>query len=207
MPCATKSESLRLVSRRTSMSGHFAWNRWMRGRSHFAAKAGLTVTVSVTWMPPTFRLSRPRLRRSSPALMSGSARCAVAVGTRRERPVVARWNKGAANHSSRVRTSCPTAAAVTFNSSAAPEKLPCPALASKARSAWRWTGDLMRRFTFLADRSATKAAASSRFDRCDHGTSGLGSSTNPSRFGILTALSDFASIVALAGTMPFMLRM
>jgi hypothetical protein len=60
-----------------------------------------------------------------------------------------RWNSGTPSRSSRLRTSWPTAAGVTFNSSAAAEKLWWRALASKARSAFRKIGVVVARKIFF----------------------------------------------------------
>jgi hypothetical protein len=137
MSCATKSSVSIEAFSRTSVSGDAAWNRSRRGKSHLAAKAGLTVTVSTPFALPSLSRATPRLNRSNPARMSGRARRAASVSASRVRPLVPRWNSGVPSESSRLRTSCPTAAGVTCSSAAAAEKLSCRALASKARRAFR----------------------------------------------------------------------
>ncbi len=64
----------------------------MRGSSHLAAKAGLTVTLSPPLALASFRRSMPSRRRSGPARMSGSAGSATSVGARRAWPERLRRN-------------------------------------------------------------------------------------------------------------------
>lgn len=109
----------------------------MRGSSHLAANAGLTVTVSTPPALPLRKRSSPTAKRSNPARISGKACSATSVVTSRARPLVLRTNSGLPSQSSSVRTNWPTAAGVTFSSCAAREKLWCLALASKARKALR----------------------------------------------------------------------
>ncbi|MNG08254.1 hypothetical protein D3C84_916000 [compost metagenome] len=109
----------------------------MRGSSHFAAKAGLTVMVSPACTLASFSRLSPTDSRSNPSRMSGSAARAASVSTRRAEPLPARANSAMPSQDSRLRTCCPTAAGVTFSSAAAAEKLRCLAAASKARSALR----------------------------------------------------------------------
>ena len=84
-----------------------------------------------------FQLRNAQAQAVEPSRMSGSARGAASVSTRRAVPLAALMKSGAPGHDSRLRTNWPTAAGVTLSSSAAAEKLWWGAAASKALSAFR----------------------------------------------------------------------
>lgn len=84
----------------------------------FVGKAEGTVTASACRLRAERIRSIPTDRCEKPSCKSGMADRAASVSTSRAGPACERWNSSTPRLSSSRRTSCPTAAGVTFNSCA-----------------------------------------------------------------------------------------